>query len=391
MKPGKIRIVIETPNIVEISRAGLARLKASYSKSVFGRVKVKVSVVKAVAILILSAMDSSLLAQTNSAAPTFINGTMDIQFNTRTHTDGDGPAVGVSDKYTMNLNVCNSAEFRGTVTALPYIYGLVSPQIGSLGFNIDCLVVNPANPAQTRQLGKLVGSVAIDKNDVYHFSGGSVTMRIDNSPDRSFSGLAFGKPFKKTGFFSKVQQEMQSFQKQVGGKSMSLQVTNYDKMTFQNHVLAGGPVPIYSDAAVNGTMLYDYDRSSWYIQNIQVSYLANGNPSGDRLSGDIRWVPDANYDQTGIGHYEFDIRLNEPLGNESSVFAGAADESSFFQSDNNLQSLVGTMSYHDHNVGGKTLSSSIQIDLRGNKLSKQQVMYLCKLIMFSTIVPMNSD
>jgi hypothetical protein len=41
--------------------------------------------------------------------------------------------------------------------------------------------------------------------------------------------------------------------------------------------------------------------------------------------------------------------------------------------------------------GEDTLASDVTIDLTGNKLTKQQAMCLCKLLVFSAIVPMNSD
>src|SRR6202011_801620 len=60
------------------------------------------------------------------APEVFIKGDLDIKFNTRTNTDAEGKAKeGVTDKYTLSVNVTNSALFRGTIQHTPYISKLV--------------------------------------------------------------------------------------------------------------------------------------------------------------------------------------------------------------------------------------------------------------------------
>lgn len=336
-------------------------------------------------------------SQTN--VPTFINGGMNMRFNTRTQpASGGGLKIGEADKYDLNINVSNSAIFRGTVEAKPFIDGTFSvAQQGLLTYTLDCDVVNPNNPAQTRNIGKLYGTIPVDKNNVYRFQDGNLRFGIfalGNAKgfESKFAGLALGKPpVVKDGFFAKMKRDALSFSKQVNGKTVVIVVNNYDKMEFQNFVLGAGPVQIYPDTTVNGSMIYDYARSAWYFKDIAVVYALNGRQFQDKISGNIRWVESPNRKTNGEGEYQFDIRVNELVANESAVFAAATDESAFFTTDDVAQSLTGTMKYKDVISGSTVVSSTVSIALVGNKLSKQQTMYLCKLILLGAIVPLNAE
>ena len=45
----------------------------------------------------------------------------------------------------------------------------------------------------------------------------------------------------------------------------------------------------------------------------------------------------------------------------------------------------------DGGEDGLTLSSAVTIELNGNNINKQQVMVLGKVIIFASVIPMNSD
>ena len=95
-----------------------------------------------------------------------------------------------------------------------------------------------------------------------------------------------------------------------------------------------------------------------------------------------------------MAEYQFDIRINEPLPNENSSFSPPAsgdDESAFFTTDNSVPGLTGTMKYQDTLRGDDTLASAVSIDLTGNNITKQQNMVLCKMVIFASVIPMNSD
>jgi len=338
-------------------------------------------------------------AQTNP--PTFIRGGMSMQFNTKTQTDSSGkPKLGVTDNYQVNVNVCNSTIFRGGISATPLVMGGMLNSVqqpSSLNFDMHCDVVNPANPAQTKEVGRIYGIVPIDQNGVYRFDDGTLQIAINqigaaHDFTAKFKGLAAGKPpVKALGLMDTVHKAVMDVSKQVNGKTVTVQVKKYDLMKFQNFVLAGGPVQIYQDVTVNGEMIYDYDRGAWYFKDLTISYMDNGRQLADRISGSILWVEKPDRKTTGLGEYDFDVRVNEPAPGEASVFAGAADEAAFFTSDATIPCLTGTMKYKDVLRGDATIASNVTIDLSGNKLTKQQAMCLCKLLVFSAIVPMNSD
>jgi len=85
--------------------------------------------------------------------------------------------------------------------------------------------------------------------------------------------------------------------------------------------------------------------------------------------------------------------VNEPevKSTEADAFAPAGDESAFFEADPKLAALIGTMKYKDTMSGDTVTQSAVTVDLTGNQLTKQQVMNLCKLILITCVVPMNSE
>jgi len=210
--------------------------------------------------------------------------------------------------------------------------------------------------------------------------------------ESKFSGLALGKPpTQSEGFFKKLGNDVLKVTKQVNGKTVAIAVAKYDKMEFQSHILAAGPVQIYPETTVSGTMIYDYGRTAWYFKDIIVTYSLDGKRLQDTLSGNVRWVEQPNRKITGEGEYQFDIRVNEPAPSEASVFAATTDESSFFATDNQVPALVGGIKYKDTMSQGVVTASVVTVSLTGNQLSKQQVMYLAKLLFVSGIVPFNSE
>ncbi|MGA3007840.1 MAG: hypothetical protein ABSE59_08115 [Opitutaceae bacterium] len=347
---------------------------------------------------LLAFVFSAALSVTAQTYPdTFIKGVLNIEFNTRY---AEKPVEGTTDNYSFSVNVSNSAKFAGTIKQLPTIPGTLYgvKQAGCLTFDLKTDVVNPKNPEQTRNVGKIFGVVPVSPSNVYDFNNGTLKTQVfaigaAKAFESKFSGLALGKPpTPSDGVLSSLKKAAINFTKSVHGQNMSIAVTKYDVMQFQQHVLAAGPVQIYGDVTVNGTMLYDYDRSSWYFQHVSVQYWDNGRQVQDNLSGDIRWVEDDNRKTNGLGEYDFDVRINEPPPNESAVFSKPSDESAFFDTDNTIQGLTGTMKYKDTMTSdGNVTASAVNIDLKGNKLTKQQAMYLCKLILFSTVVPLNAE
>lgn len=338
------------------------------------------------------ALATSCLAQTNTFPATFIGGVLNISYDSRVNAG----KVGVVDTYTLSANVNNSVLFNGTIKQTPRLVsaGYLSSsviQAGKISFDLSCDVINPRNTNQTRNIGKIFGDATINENNVYLFDSGTVRIIVLNQTQESrFRGLALGKPpVKKLSGIDQLRQQAMTLTKSVNGKAVKITVAKYDKMGFQSHVLAGGPVPIYPEATVNGDMLYDYARSAWHFQNVSILYAVDSGDGkrvrmDDKLTGSIRWVDK-------VGEYEFDIRVNEPPPSESAAFTAAADETSFFETDNNVPSLSGKMKYKDSKSGDTVTGSQVTINLVGNKLTKQQTMNLFKLVMLSSIVPINAE
>ncbi len=326
--------------------------------------------------------------------PLAIKGTMKISYATRTQLDGSSPKAGVVDTYALNVNVANSVLMKGTVTQLPFIKNTMSAnQLGRVAYDMDLDVVNPANPAQTRNVGRLYGSVPVDERNIYHFNEGEsvkiVVLPIGAAKgfESRFNGLALAKPPVVKSLMKQAQEAVRL----VSSKGGAIVLTKYDKMEFQNHILPAGPVQIYPETTVTGTMFYDYGRSAWHFNNVTFVYGQEGRRYSDTLTGSIRWVESPARKSNGEGEYQFDIRVNEPPPSESAMFAAVADESSFFAVDNNTSALTGTLKYRDTIVAGTVTASDVAIDLTSNGLTKQQVMYLGKLIFLSSVVPLNAE
>lgn len=353
---------------------------------------------KLVSLLLLVAL--SAVAQTN---PT-VKGTIAIDFRTRRDMTPDGKVKpGVPDVYNMNITIANRAHFEGTISHLPMLSGVVfgTAQEGSLSYHLYASVVNPNPPHQKKAVGRLTGTVPIDKAGTYRFSEGTMRMGIDSAGnaqgfERKFIGTAVGKPPKKDSLLDKAAKQAKqaiNVTKEIGGKKVTIVVRDYDKMVFNGHVLAMGPVQSYPDAQVNGELLYDYERMAWYFQNVSISYQLDGKAVTDKLTGHIRWVESPQRKTNGEGEYQFDVRVNEPeqKSSEDTVFAKAADEGAFFEANPNLAALVGTMKYKDTLSGDTVTQSAVTIDLAGNNLNRQQVMNLSKLLLISCVVPMNAE
>ena len=325
-----------------------------------------------------------------SAQSNVIKGTLDIRFNTRTQPGKEN----VSDKYTLALNVCDSALFRGTVDARPFIKGTFNDQQGLLTYALETDVVNPKNPAQTKNVGKLYGTAPVDAQNVYRFENGTVQVSVfplgsAKAFDSKFKGLALGKPPITKGFFAKAKDAMK-IGKIVNGKTVVITVNKYDIMEFQNLQLAAGPVQVYGEVTISGGMVYDYARSAWYFKGITVNYFVDGKLIRDTISGNIRW--NVTNKTTGEGQYDFDVRVNEPPVNEAAMFDNTVkDESAFFDTDSAIPALTGNMKYKDTSSGDVVTASAVQINLVGNQLNKQQMMYLSKLLLLTAIVPLNAE
>jgi len=338
-------------------------------------------------------------AQSN-LPPTFIKGTMGIVFNTHQSPPN---TKGIQDVYDININVANSALFHGKMTDRPQIIdGWISKAVTqprTLHYDVACDVVNPRNPAQTKNIGKLYGMVPISSDGVYHYDQGSLSVDILPMGNAGgfaskFGGVAIGHPLSRpSNWMDTFQCEAVSITRSINGKNSTVVVKKYDKMDFSQTVIAAGPTQRYQPVTMNGQMYYDYDKNCWLLNNMTAQYTdPTGRVQIDRIAGTIRWVEDPNRKANGLGHYDFDMRLNEPPPNENAAFTAPADDSAFFTTDTTIPGLTGTMNYKDTlNADGDTLNSAVTIDLTGNNITKEQTMVLAKVLIFTAVIPFNSD
>jgi hypothetical protein len=330
---------------------------------------------------------AAAFAQTNVG----VRGSMSIAFNSRVITTA-------KDLYTLNLTVNDSVIFAGTITNTPFIDGVVSvSQHARIDYGVECSLINPRNAADIRPIGRFSGAVPITPDGLYDYGAGSLKIVVNQMGkaegfESPFKGQAQGKPLKKKSNFLSKAKEALSVGKVVGGKTVTIAVKNYDTMVFSNSfIMAAGPVGVYPRTQVSGSMIYDYDRGAWYPKDVGVYSDNPGSKSNDKLTGSIRWVEKPRSGATRLGQYDFDLRINEPVGGEGAHFTPASDESSFFEVDTTLKSLSGTMKYTDTFSGDSVVKSEVVVALVGNQISKQQCMELAKLIIFSMVVPMNNE
>jgi hypothetical protein len=338
-----------------------------------------------------------------------INGTMSIDFATRTHKDTSGdykegsPALNAQDRYKFDLYVAKTTEFVGEITRQPNIYTKIlqkRKQDARLSYSIDLFVLNPKDLKQKKAVGKWAGIVPIDTaTGAYDLAGGKsldspLRIRVDAigkapSFEDLFRGKLFGKSEQKDNLAS------YTYKRLVGNKTVQIQVQHTDPMRFENVVLAKGPAESYPSTTVSGRLDYDYDLYNWLTDGIRFKYTLDGQEVEDIVTGSIKWVEDSDYESTGKGYYDFNLRFNEEknksASTEGEAFEKMSDEDAFFAVDNSIPCLTGRISYVDTFADGDTVASSqITYNLNANKLTKQQVVNFFKLWMIA-VGPTNDD
>lgn len=328
---------------------------------------------------------------TAHAQSNVVSGNLSINYTSRAQSQGGVPDPGAYDRYQLNLRVCDGVIFQGVITNIPIIMGFTGPkQPAQIQYGLSCDVINPANLSQTKPIGQFSGVVPVSPTGVYDYTAGSLAFRIIGNSDSRVRGTAAGKPLVKGGsFLQKLRNEAMSLKKVVNGKAVQLTVTNYDRMAFQQVVFGAGPVKSYPDITVSGEMIYDYQRFAWHFTGLTIEYFVGGQKVRDTLTGNILWSESSSRIRDGLGQYDFDIRVNEKPPGENEVFA-AADEGSFFAVDPTIPNLSGTMKYKDTFRDQTVVQSAVAISLKGNSLSRIQIMNITKLIILA-IVPINAE
>jgi hypothetical protein len=260
-------------------------------------------------------------------------------------------------------------------------------QDGSCTYDVNLLVINPQNTSQTKSVGKLVGTYAIDDKGMANLSTSNLRMEVQtigkaqgfNSP---FGGSFVGKPPKKVTTLSKVveeaKKEARTIEKMVGQRKVSVSLGDVDPVRFQGTTVAMGPVGTYPQTTIDGEMIYSYETDNWFPQLT----LRSGGGKPDTVTGGMKWVDDA----TNQGHYDLNVLFNEQaVKGEAAAFDSAQGEDAFFMSDSSQSVINGRISFKDQTIGEAVVKSDISFDAGVQNVSALQAQNFVKLLLLLPI------
>jgi hypothetical protein len=320
----------------------------------------------------------------------FIKGSLAVTWETRLpqNRDGEFPKIDVTDNFVYDVTV-GTTFYKGAVKCKPHIFskhlGRVL-QVGDCKYDVNVGVINPANPAQTKTVGKIVGNYAIDQNGQVNLADTPVRMEVQSIGQAkgftsNYTGVFTGKPPKAETTISKLKAEAvkktATVTRMIGEKSISVNLSNVDPLVFQNTGLPSGPSGNYPESTVNGQLIYSYDSDNWFPQ-----LTINQGDAKDTLGGGIKWVEE----NKGVARYELNVILNESKGgvaNEASAFADAKGEDAFFASDPGLSLINGIIGFRT-SVGGVNnlpAKTDISFNIGLQKVTAQQAQSFWKLLM----------
>ncbi len=320
----------------------------------------------------------------------FIKGSLAINWGTRLpqNRDGDYPKIDVTDNFAYDVTV-GSTFYKGVVQCRPYIFskhlGRVL-QVGDCKYDVNVGVINPANPTQTKTVGKIVGNYAIDQNGQVNLADTPVRMEVQTIGQAKgfiskYTGMFNGKPAKAETTISKLRAEAvkksATVTRMIGEKSISVKLENVDPVTFQNTGLPSGPSGNYPETTVNGQLIYSYETDNWFPQ-----LTLNQGDVKDVLGGGIKYVEESK----GVARYELNVILNEGKGglaSEASAFADAKGEDAFFAADPSQSLINGTIGFRTTVGGANDLpaKTDIAFNIGLQKVTAQQAQSFWKMLL----------
>ncbi len=340
--------------------------------------------------------------------PGVIKGTMDITFGTRTQLDqtGKAPRPGAVDVYTVNIEVGNAVLFQGKVERRPWLptsFLGTTLQDGYLSFDLNSIIRNPANPTQTAVAGKWIGATTLDGGGKYSLiqspaDKGRVRLSTNAvgataASQANFNGEILGRKPAQAGLWGLADRATTEVTKTYGtyvnGVVVAHTVKGADPVKFNNVALAAGPVSVYPETVVNGSIDYDSEEGNWYL-DVTASYASNGATFRDRYSGSISWTEDPARKTNGKGYYTFNVRVNEKPVAEADLFKVQDAFAAFFSTDSKVPGFTGRIDYVDSFRGDTVIGSKVTYAVDGNQISKIQSMNLAKMLMLM-IGPFNDE
>lgn len=340
--------------------------------------------------------------------PNAITGTMSITFDTRTQTDERGaPLFGAKDTYTTDLTILDSMTFAGKIARTPWLPSTttgMTAQEGSLTYDLRCILKNPANPAQTKTVGAMVGTVRLDGNGLYHLGEaqegqGKLRIATDSIGKitgfvSQFSGTIQGRVPEQAGLWGMTSRASKrvtkTYQRYSSGQLVTRTVKGLDPMEFQKVDLAQGPLAGYLGSRLTGSIDYDAEQGIWYV-DVTSTYSSEGEALRDRFSGTIRWNEDPNRAVNGAGWYDVNVRLNEKIASEQDAFlTSGSSEDAFFAEDSTVPGFAGKINYVDTFDGETVTASKVKYAVEGNQVSKVQTATFAKILLLM-VGPFNDE
>jgi hypothetical protein len=340
--------------------------------------------------------------------PGVIKGTMDITFATRTQLDqtGKAPRPGAVDTYTVDLEVGNAVLFQGKIERRPWLptsFLGTTLQDGYLSYDLNSLIRNPANPTQTAVAGRWIGAMTLDGGGKYSLVAspadkGRIRLSanaVGTTPasTANFNGEIQGRRPEQAGLWGLATrastEATKTYGRYVNGVVIAHTVRGADPVKFNNVALAAGPVSVYPETVLNGSIDYDAEEGNWYL-DVMASYTSGGTMLRDRYSGSISWTEDPNRKANGKGYYTFNVRTNEKPVTEADLFKTQDAFAAFFATDNKVPGFTGTISYVDTFRGDSVIASKVVYAVDGNQVSKIQEMNLAKILLLM-VGPFNDE
>jgi len=319
--------------------------------------------------------------------PGYIKGSMTADFQTQRpeNRDGDYPLQGVSDRFAIDLAV-GYTKYRGNVSCLPHIFSKHIGRVlqdGSCSFDLNLSVLNPQNPSQSRDIGKLVGTYAVNDRGEVNLSAGNLRMEVQTMGKAQgftspFSGQFAGKPPSKVTTLTQIaesaQKQARTIEKMMNGKKISVALGDVDPVRFQGTMLAMGPVGTYPEATVEGELIYSYETDNWFPQ--MTVRVGNGKP--DTIGGGMKWVDDS----ANEGHYELNVIFNEQVTQgEAAAFDEAQGEDAFFMTDVSQSVINGRINFRDVKVGESVVKSEVSFDIGVQNITPIQAQNFAKIML----------
>jgi hypothetical protein len=256
-------------------------------------------------------------------------------------------------------------------------------QVGSCTYDVNLVVINPQNTAQTKTVGKLVGSYGIDEQGRVNLSNSNLRMEVQTIGkaqgfNSDFGGGFVGRPPQKVTTLSKataaVKKEVRTIERMVGNRKVSVALGEVDPVRFESTRLAMGPVSTYPETTVNGELVYSYETDNWFPQLT----FQTGSGQPDKVGGGMKWVDDSDTE----GHYELNVIFNEQeVQGESAAFESAQGEEAFFMSDNTQSVINGRIGFKDETIGDAVVKSDIRFDVGVQNISPLQAENFVKLLL----------